>query len=199
MQKRNLVKSNGDFPQIIINSIPAPELIYETISDRDLLPYASGLKELDNFGVDFIVMVCNTIHLFHGQLQKGIKAPILDLKIELKQFLSRKKIKSAAIFGTPLLIKKGLYRFDKIKYFDLSTLEQRMLCNAISNFNRGFEKEKHAGTVKGLAQIYVNKGAEIIILGCTELALMLEKENLPKIDTIDILVDSTINEFLHLK
>jgi hypothetical protein len=37
-QERGLIKTNRDFPQIVINSIPAPELIYDTISDEDLKP-----------------------------------------------------------------------------------------------------------------------------------------------------------------
>ena len=45
LQERGLVKSNRDYPHIIINSIPAPELIYDKISDEDLNPYIKGLKE----------------------------------------------------------------------------------------------------------------------------------------------------------
>ena len=62
LQENGHIKNNKDFPQIIVNSIPAPELIQETVSDSDLTPYVSGLRELDRFGVDVIVMVCNTIH-----------------------------------------------------------------------------------------------------------------------------------------
>ena len=64
LQERSLVKANRDFPQIVINSIPAPELVYESISDENLTDYVEGLKQLDGFGVDFIVMVCNTIYCF---------------------------------------------------------------------------------------------------------------------------------------
>ena len=64
-QKEGLIKSNKDFPPIIVNSIPAPELIYEEVSDKDLEPYIMGLKELEKFGADFIVMACNTIYLFY--------------------------------------------------------------------------------------------------------------------------------------
>ena len=70
LQEKGSIKSNRDFPQIIINSIPAPELIYDKISDEELQPYIKGLKELDKFGVDFIIMICNTIHLYYDKLQK---------------------------------------------------------------------------------------------------------------------------------
>ena len=78
LQEKKLIKSNKDFPQIIINSIPAPELIQNKISNKDLKQYINGLKELDKLKPDFIVMICNTIHLFYNNLQKYIKTPIID-------------------------------------------------------------------------------------------------------------------------
>ena len=45
----------------------------------------------------------------------------------------------------------------------------------------------------------MNDGAEAIILGCTELSLMLENEKLPSIDTVDLLVNSTLEKFKKMK
>jgi hypothetical protein len=42
-----MINSNADFPQIIINSIPATELTNETVSEEELKQYARGVKELD--------------------------------------------------------------------------------------------------------------------------------------------------------
>jgi len=191
-QKEGLIKSNKDFPPIIVNSIPAPELIYEEVSDKDLEPYIMGLKELEKFGADFIVMACNTIYLFYERLQKEIKVPILDLRKEMKQFLTKKNIKSVTVLGTPMTIKKELYKFENIKYFDLDKDELKLLTEAIFNFNKGFEKNKQIQTVKNIAKKYLDKGAELLILGCTELALMLKDENIPKINTMDVLVEAIL-------
>jgi len=188
-----LIKSNRDYPQILINSIPAPELIYVTISNEDLKPYIDGLKELDKFGVDFIVMVCNTIYLFYEKLQKGIKTPILDLRKELRKELVKNKIKTVTILGTPSTINKGLYNFKRIKYLNPSTEEMRQLTDAIFNFNKGVKRNEQIGIVKKICQKYLQKGSEIVVLGCTEFAVMLNNENLPTIDTIDVLVESTVD------
>lgn len=192
LQERVLIKSNRDFPQILINSIPAPELIYENISDKELQPYIDGLKELDSFGVDFIVMVCNTIHLFYDRLQKEIKTPILDLREELKQSLSRKGTKSVFVIGTPNTIKQGLYRFEGIRTLEPSEEEIKILTDAIFNFNRGIDSHAQTQKVKGICQKHLNRGAETIILGCTEFAVMLDKEPLPRINTIDVLVEAVV-------
>ncbi len=188
-----MIKSNRDYPQIFINSIPAPELIYASISNKDLKPYIDGLKELDKFGVDFIVMVCNTIYLFYEELQKGIKTPILDLRKELRKELVKNKIKTVTILGTPSTINKGLYNFKRIKYLNPSTEEMKQLTDAIFNFNKGVKRNKQIGIVKKICQKYLQKGSEIVVLGCTEFAVMLNNENLPTIDTIDVLVESTVD------
>lgn len=191
LQKSGLIKNNTDFPQIVINSIPAPELIYDKISARDLQPYIKGLKELDEFGVDFIVMVCNTIHLYFEKLQNGISTPILDLREEIRKVLNRRKIKSALILGTPSTVKQGLYRFEGVRTFEPSLGETKFLSRSIFNFNRGryFQKER----VGRICQKYLKKGAEIVILGCTEFSVMLRKDKFVKLNTIDILVDATMS------
>ena len=196
LQEKGLIRSNRDFPQIIINSIPAPELIYDKISDEELKPYLKGLKELDKFGVDFIVMVCNTIHLFYNNLQKEIRTPILDLRKELKKFLIKKNIRSTLIIGTPNTIKQGLYKFESIQSFEPNEEEIKQLTTAIFNFNKGIDKYVQIQKVKKICQKYLYKGCGTIILGCTEFAVMLNEENLPKINTIDVLVETTINKFL---
>lgn len=195
LQKKGLIKNNKDFPQIIINSIPAPELIYEKISDEELQPYIDGLKELDKFGVDFIVMICNTIHLYYNLLQKEINAPILNLKTELRNLLKRNKIKSTFIIGTSNTIKQGLYKFEDVKSFEPNEMEIKQLTNCIFYFNKGINKQKQIMKVKRTCSKYLSLGAETVILGCTEFAVMLGKEDISKINTIDILVEATIRKF----
>ncbi|MBC8500686.1 MAG: aspartate/glutamate racemase family protein [Nanoarchaeota archaeon] len=199
LQVRELINNNQDFPQIIINSIPAPELIGNKISEKDLENYISGLRELHNFEVDFIVMVCNTIHLFHDKFQKRINTTILDLKEEIKKFLIKNNIQKVLVIGTPLTIKGGLYEFQEISSFKPNEKELETLSKAIFNFNKGFKKEEQIKITKKICEKYLEKGAKKIILGCTEFAVMLGKKNLPNINTIDLLVDATIKKFILTK
>lgn len=204
IQRKKLIKSNVDYPQVIINSIPAPELPIEAanvhISIKDVDPsYINGLKELDKIGVDFIVMVCNTIHLFYNEFQKDIKTPILNLREEMRKTLIDRGIRSIVVLGTPWTIKMGLYRFKEIKEFQLTEDEIKQLYSSIHNFTIGFEKEKQRRVVKRICEKYVKMGAEAAILGCTELAVMLRRTALPTINSIDVLVEATINKFCQLR
>ena len=77
----------------------------------------------------------------------------------------------------------------------LTKKEINQLSNIIFNFNKGFKKELQIRIVNELAKKYRNY---TILLGCTELALMLKKFDLDIINTIDVLVDVTIRN-LYLK
>ena len=136
-------------------------------------------------------MVYNTIYLYYNKLQKEINTPILNLREELKELLKRKGIKSTLIIGTPNTIKQGLYRFKNIKSFEPNEREIKILTNAIFNFNKGIKKQRQIQRVREICEKYLRRGVETIILGCTEFAVILGKENFPKINTIDVLVEAT--------
>jgi aspartate racemase len=196
LQKRGYVKSNADFPHLFINSVPAPELIRDEISNDDLAMYCDGVKELDKIGVDFIVMVCNTIHLFREELQSLVSTPIVDLKSFLKEQLDGKKIKSTLIIGTPQTVRKGLYAFDDVVGFVPSDSELKMLSDAVFNFNMACDKDEQTRVVKSICEKYLADGASTVILGCTELALMLDNTNIPTINTVDVLVEAVISKII---
>lgn len=200
LQKTGFIKSNKDFPQIVINSIPAPELVYETITDADLSSYIDGLKELDAFGVDFIVMVCNTIHLFYDRLQSQIKTPILDLRREMENAIRDKGINSVLVLGTPSTIDKGLYDFAGIRSIKPTKSETEQLSTAIFNFNNGTDKEKQGKKVVEICNKYLSNGdTKTVILGCTEFGLMLNNGDFDKINTIDVLVKATVERTIQVK
>ena len=183
---------NTDFPQVIVNSIPAPELVGESISEAQLSPYRIGLRQLDDSGVDFIAMVCNTIHLYRDELQKEVKAPIIDLRERVREKLVRDGVKKVTVLGTHNTIAQGLYSFPEIETINISPHEVYGLEKAIVNYNKGEDRDSQIQVVRSIAEKYLAKGAQAIILGCTEFAVMLRDTDIPKIDTLDVLVDATI-------
>ncbi len=192
LQKETRVKNNADFPQVIVNSIPAPELIFNTINEADLRAYEKGLAELDSMHPDFIIMVCNTIHLYRDVLQRDIKTPILDLREEMLNEVKNKNVKRITVFGTPNTVTSGLYRFKGVEYLNPTTVELSVLSKAIFNFNKGHEKQLQEKIASNLAHKYLEKGSEIILLACTELAVLLKNTIIPKIDSLDVMVNAVV-------
>jgi aspartate racemase len=144
--------------------------------------------------IDFIVIICNTIHLYYDSLRISIKAPLIDLRDEVKKYLVQKDIKDVLIIATPLSIKKGLYRFNSLKTYDPTDEELEEISEVIFNYNKGVNKEKQKEKVISICKRYQDKGVGTIISGCTELSLMLKDEKIEIIDTMNVLIDKVIEE-----
>ena len=193
LQKNKKIKSNLDFPQIIINSIPAPELIHEKISEKDLKPYINGIKDLERFGPNFIVMVCNTIHLFYDRFKKETNIPIINLREEVGSVLKKKKIHSTIVIGSPGVINGGLYNYQGIQVHNLFKEYTDKITQAIFRFNNGINKKQQAKIVRDIVARHIKKTkAQLIVSGCTEVSLMLKNTNLPILDTMDVLLEATV-------
>lgn len=193
LQDSGAIKSNTDFPQIIINSIPAPELIYEKISESEILPYLNGLRELERLDVDFIAMVCNTIYNYHAQLQKEIKTPIIDLKAEFAKSMKENNIRSIVVLATPSTMKGDLFRVEGVKYYTLDESDTKTISEAILLFNSGAAKEEQSRKLEVIAKKYLGNGAELAVLGCTEVSLMLKDSKIRKVNTMDILAKAVLD------
>ena len=191
LQKQNLIKSNTDYPRIVVNSIPAPELTSSKITAKQLKPYIQGVKELEQYDADFIVMACNTIHLYHDLLQGKVGVPILNLREAVRGALDRSQ--RVSIFGTPATIENKLYNFDGIKYLNPKGADLKQLSKAIENFNKGKQRNRQIADVNKLARRYIKKGSSVIILACTEISLMLERSGIPRKDTLNILAEYTVD------
>lgn len=191
LQKKHFIKSNVDFPHIIINSIPAPELF---LGDPDLSLYKKGIEDLNKFGADFIVIVCNTAHVFLEELQKQVKTPIIDLKKEVKEFLEKRNIKTVTVFGTHSTIKTKLFDFKNIKNKDPSPEDMGLLDKIIFNYVIGKNKQKQIDGLNKLLLKYKRK-SQAILIACTELSSITKNIKVKTVDTMDILVEATIDKW----
>jgi len=191
LQEKKYIKSNTDYPHIIINSIPASELL---LKNPDLSMYKQGVKDLENAGADFIVIVCNTAYIFLKELQEEVSIPIIDLKSEVEKEIQNLKVKSLAIFGSNRVVKQ-LFQFGKTKTIELEDKELEILDKIIINYNAGIDKSKYERDLQGLIDKY-SKKADFILIACTELSSMTKNMKFNKMDTMDVMVNSTTSRWL---
>lgn len=186
-------QKNAEFPQIIINSIPAPELIYSgEIKSGDVVCYKKGIRDLNKYSPDFIVMVCNTIHLFYKELQQISKSKILNIVECIIKRIEDLPQKDVYILGTPNTIKEKLYYTKNKNYFDINEKDSLFISELVEKYNLGIDKEMQADLFNKFLE-KVNTGNNIIILGCTELALMNRANDKNVINTLDIMVEETLS------
>ncbi len=138
-----------------------------------LAAMAAGLEAA---GADFIVMPCNAAHAFAGDIQAAIGIPFVSIVATTVASIPR-RIGAVGVLETPAAQKTGLYRealsAAGIRPVELdagSTGELMQLAYAIKRGDRGPAVQR---AMSGFARALVDGGAQAIIMGCTEIPLVL--------------------------
>ena len=145
---------------------------------------------LEKAGADFIVICTNTMHKVVNQIKEKISIPILHIAEMTAEKILEKGLKNIALLGTKYTMEQDFYKSKLIEKEinvvipdknDIETINEVIydeLCLGIINSN---SKKKFLEIVDKLR----SKGAEGIILGCTEIGLLIKNEDtdVPLFDT----------------
>ena len=149
---------------------------------------------LKRSGADCIALCANTAHLYADRLQDTVKLPIIHVGVETAKAINKQGFKRAGLLGTKFTMEQDFYR-KKLEEHGLEVLipekqETRDYIQytvkeelGIGFINPG-TKAKYISIVKEL----VDSGAECIILGCTEIPLLISQSDfkIPVFDTTKI-------------
>src|SRR3989338_1586325 len=109
-QKQCGAKYDEDFPHIIIYSLPTPFFVDKPIDNKLMeKTVCEGLKRLESVGVSFIVMPCNTVHIYFNQFKKAVAIPILNIVDETIKELPAKE-KNVTFLSTEPTFESMLYQ-----------------------------------------------------------------------------------------
>jgi aspartate racemase len=182
---------NTQYPHILINSIPAPEIFEQEVTDEILSHYKQGLKELETWGADTIVIACNTAHCFYNQLASSVNVPIINIPDLVVSQLNDKKVTKTLILASPNSIKRGLYRVPSMHNVELSEDEVHALGGVINDYNlgRGVSTE---------IDHFIRKADQdtVVIAGCTEIAEILKSKNALFMNPMDLAIENIVNDWV---
>ena len=145
---------------------------------------------LEKAGADFIVICTNTMHKVVNQIKEKISIPILHIAEMTAEKILEKGLKNIALLGTKYTMEQDFYKSKLIEKGinviipdknDIEIINEVIydeLCLGSINFN---SKKKFLEIVDKLR----SKGAEGIILGCTEIGLLIKNKDtdVPLFDT----------------
>ena len=145
---------------------------------------------LEKAGADFIVICTNTMHKVVNQIKEKISVPILHIAEMTAEKILEKGLKNIALLGTKYTMEQDFYKSKLIEKGinviipdknDIEIINEVIydeLCLGTINFD---SKKKFLEIVDKLR----SKGAEGIILGCTEIGLIIKNEDtdVPLFDT----------------
>jgi aspartate racemase len=198
-------EKDQDHIPLIINHNPTIPDRTEAILHKGKNPVPelkSSLELLVKAGADFIVIPCNTAHYYYEQMQKSVPVPIFHIIRETvkKSLFLKKGLKTAGLLATSATVKTGIYQkefsAEKVKVKTLSEKLQQMVMNAIIDIKAGRNKSTAKDKMLQAGQELMNSGAEIIIVGCTEISLVVKQEDfkIPLVDSLQVLAEKTIEE-----
>ena len=153
---------------------------------EDPLPaLQKSARNLEKAGADFIIIPCNTAHYFLSQIQKSVKIPILNMIEETAKEIQKRispiqKVGLLASIGT---YKTEIYHQHFKKYnIEIISPEEKdkeKVLKVIHAVKAGNLSEKIKKNILKIAQKLIDKRAEAIITGCTEIPLILKEGDIP--------------------
>ena len=153
---------------------------------------AAAAENLEKAGADFIVICTNTMHKVADQIQERVRIPILHIADATAGELIAKKVQTTALLGTKYTMTQDFYKsrlLDKglsVLIPDESDVET---VNSIiyNELCRGLILDESKRKLLTIIGKLAAQGAEAVILGCTEIGLLVGQA-----DTSVPLFDTTI-------
>lgn len=139
-----------------------------------------GLKTLENAGADFAVIATNTMHILFDRLQSRTRLPLLSIVDATAEAVKDEGIKNVGLIGTSFTMSKPFYREGLAGHgVDVVIPEkedreyiQRIIFEELSVGK--LTEESREGFLRIIDKL-VDRGAEGIVLGCTEIPLLVKQ------------------------
>lgn len=196
-------KKEQDNIPIIINHNPkiadrTQAIVY---GGEDPLPLLkSSLEVLVKAGVDFIAIPCNTAHYYYDKMQRDTPVPIIHMikEVVAKCLTIRKDVKAVGLLATTGTVNTELYQ-NKFVERDIKVIlpddnDQAVVMNSIMRIKSRVDIEDVKKRLIGIAHELIACHARIIVIGCTDISLIIKEDDLevPIVDSLSVLADRTV-------
>jgi len=208
MIKATKVKKDQEHFRIIIDSNPKiPDRTRAILGlGESPVPYIiNTAKNLEKMGVEIACIPCMTSHYFFDEIQAGVEMKIMNALEELNSYLKEnyKGIRNIGVLATTGT--RNTKIFDKyLKDMSIIYPDDRYqddyVMEAIygegTGIKSGVTEGRPVELLKEAGEHLIGKGAEVVILGCTEIGLVLRKDSLskPSVDPIDVMAEAMVKE-----
>lgn len=191
-------KSDEDHLRIIIDNNPKMPSRQDAIlkgGESPVPAMVATAENLKNAGADFIIIGANTAHYFYDDVSSQVDLPFLHIIDEAVKELLRvvPNAKKVGVMATTAAVKTKLY--DKscekfgIEVVPTDERAQNKIHDAIFDFKYNGVTENNVKMAVESAEYLINEGAEALIMGCTEIPLILSEHQfgIPVIDPNDVI------------
>jgi len=204
MNKRYFPENDQDyFNYILMNHADIPDRTEYILDPTKPNPVESVIEDvhmLNQLKPNFIIMPCNTIHYFFDDIQKETDIPILNMIDLTVEYISEhyKSVRKVGLFATEGTLQSGIYENELLEKGYQVVLPERVLQDKINKLIYYYIKERSNlffPLYYEILEDFQTCGADIVLLGCTEVSLMNshdEQRCYPVVDAEKVLLSKTI-------
>jgi aspartate racemase len=176
-----------------MNFADIAEIVAASDWDRFLEMATQACKGLQASGAEAIVLCANTAHIIADRLKPKLKVPIIHIVDAVASEIKRSNLDRVSLLGTRFTMEADFFR-DRLKKFGIEAMTpgkpdrdwiHATIFNELGkNIFLPATKQRYLDIIGGLA----NGGAQGVILGCTEIPLIIQPEDVlaPSFDTTSI-------------
>ncbi len=168
---------------------------------RDL---TRGARSLEQGGADFFLLCSNTTHKCADPVAASVGIPLLHIGQASGIEIQRLGLKKAGLLGTRFVMQDDFLKGYLEAHFGLEILtpgladQDRINSIIFEELCLGQFKDVSRGFIQGCIEQLKDQGAECVILGCTEIPMLIKAEDacLPSIDTTTLHARSAVEQAL---
>jgi len=161
---------------------------------------ARRARQLEAAGAEGILLCTNTMHRVASTIQDGVAVPLLHIADGTADALARAGVRRVALLGTRYTMEQAFYR-ERLERRGFTVLvpekEQRDVVHAViyDELCRGEVRDDSRRAYVDIVRALAGRGAEAVILGCTEIGLLLGPDTspLPVFDTTLLHVEAALD------
>jgi aspartate racemase len=174
-------------PELLIRSVDFARI--ERLQRADQWDQAGEIlnaeaKALERGGADLLILATNTMHKLAGPMMQGVTIPFLHIAEATAQSLTRAGLSRPGLMATAFTMEQSFYT-DRLTAAGLNPIlpdaSDRATTHRIiyEQLCRGIITEDSRAAYVGIAERLVQNGADSLILGCTEVGMLLNQGNVP--------------------
>ncbi|WNO10734.1 aspartate/glutamate racemase family protein [Teredinibacter sp. KSP-S5-2] len=162
-------------------------------------------KRVEAGGADFILICTNTMHKVYDEIADAVGVPVIHIADATAETLVEKQVRKVGLLGTRFTMGEDFYKSRLNDKYGIEVLipdeEDRLLVDEVI-FNElclGIINEQSKQEYLRIIQNLHAQGAEAVILGCTEIGMLLSQEDIPVVflvDTTKIHAQKAVDEMI---
>ena len=194
-------------PLIVISSVPLPfeiekDLIASNTGKERYLPFlVTEAQRLEQSGVDFLVMPCNSLHVFISDIRAAVSIPVLSIVEATVNYLQKQGFSKVGLISTSATIANNVYETEfhenNITCISPNGLQRAKMDKIIQRLIEGQHLNQDRELILEVVRDLSMQEIDCVALACTDLQLLLPKSDKVVIfDTMKVLAESTVSTIL---